>query len=301
MARAEYITGYQIAAIDGRHPHLTQLELWAELTGRREKEDRTDRMILSAHVNPAIARAYAEIRKRYVEPGWMTHHPEKRLAAARPTALVWRTVPGSIEASLYCQRTSPWQMADWGEPDTDEVPEHVLMRATWEAGVVGVPRCDVVVPSSGIAVYPIDFDETYFDELYDSAERFWCDHVIADKAPPATMRDEDVLRALYRKAGSGSVPIDADLLTLYDEARAREKEGAASKKAAKVAIMHALGTASLGQADGWTCTYRNNKGSPSTDWKNLARKLGATDDQIAEFTTTKPGPRVLRVKKAGNR
>jgi len=51
-------------------------------------------------------------------------------------------------------------------------------------------------------------------------------------------------------------------------------------------------------------TYRANKASDKTDWKALAERLLPTVSEalraqfLAEFTTTVPGPRVLRLGKA---
>lgn len=297
--------GYEIAAAQGIHPNLSKLELWANKTGRTPKanDEQRARMIIGSLVTPALADAYAKIKRRTVshvgKHSKLHRHPKMQLAVAKPNGLIHRSGKGSsVVAVLRCERVNPWQMSEWGDDGSENVPEHVLVRATWEAGVLGVDQTNVVVPASGITVYPITFDEGYFDALYEEAERFWHDHVIPDVPPRATMRDEDVLRQIYRRGKKGSLaPTEeiAELVSKYDTARAAEKAHETDKKEAWTRLVEIMGHHIECLGDGWKVTFKNNKSSTFTDWKNLTRHLGATPEQITEFTDEKIGARALRV------
>jgi hypothetical protein len=92
----------------------------------------------------------------------------------------------------------------------------------------------------------------------------------------------------------------ADKLLRYADAKATEKAAKEIAAGLQSDICAAMGDAEVlvGPDGRPLVTWKSAKDSAKTDWEALARELGATAEQIAAHTETKPGSRRFLPKDA---
>lgn len=156
----------------------------------------------------------------------------------------------------------------WGEPGTDQVPDHVAAQCI--AQLVCAPKARMVwVPvlmvGRGFALYRVDRDQAICDALEDRVCRFWKDHVEGGKPPPldAGPIDLDLLKRVPRN--ESTTEIDAELALAWRAADAEAK--AAEKKAdeLKARLIASLGGATLGICSAGDFSYRTENAGQRFD------------------------------------
>ena len=249
---------------------------------------------------------------RIYTPGTL-RHPDHEWALASPDRVVAQPGQGrparSDWLSLLEIKAVFFSGGDFGEGE-DEVPERHLVQVAWQQEVCDIEDATLVALVNGdYREYPIHRDRELGGMLLDAVGRFWQEHVLARVPPPVdgTEAYTQYLRRRHPRDMAPPLPATPELRDVV----AKVREAKAALKAAEEA--EALVTnglrAALGDHAGIEalCTYRSNKPSVKTDWEGatvaaLARyATTASPAEIeafhAEFTTTRPGARVLRLTK----
>ncbi len=141
----------------------------------------------------------------------------------------------------------------------------------------------------------------------EEASRWWRDYVVADTPPPPSSELEARQRWPWHTPGK-VVDLDeaqAELIRDYAALKRQAKSQEALEKILRDQLFPVLADADEIRINGQAvATYRANKASDKTDWKALADELLRGFDPedraryLADYTTTVPGPRVLRLGKA---
>ena len=96
---------------------------------------------------------------------------------------------------------------DWGEPGTDDVPLPCVAQTQWYLGVTGYDRWDLTAAiGRKICDYTLRRDDEFFGMLLEAAERFWRDHVLADR-PPLPDGSKEFSAFLQRRYPESVAPI----------------------------------------------------------------------------------------------
>lgn len=305
QTRARGIGGSEIASVAGVDPYRGPLDVWLRKTGRVADVAPSHHAERGTYIGPALTEWYAARTGRTVSHRGAHEQTlvceSSPIVIATPDGLVHSAGRGSKVVAVLEVKAPDWRAAHlWGEPGTDEIPDHYHPQVQWEMAAAGVDSAEVAALLSGdLAIYSVSFDGELFAALLEAAERFWRDYVTPDKAPPSdggeTAREwllqqhpravRDVLQGCAKDAAAMRelATVKASIKDL------EEREGK---------LRHQL-MAVIGDHEGLVCeavkvSWRNNKDSQRTDWEALARHLGANDDTIRQFTVTKPGPRVFR-------
>lgn len=223
-------------------------------------------------------------------------------------ATVGGKVVGGIEAKSYRGDN----LEEYGEPGTDHVDERTYYQCVIHMAVVNLPWCRVPLDTGyDFKIYHIERDRELEDAVISKLEEFYHRWVKPNMGrsiqdmdlPPVDASDAttDWIKARYRQHTEETLPPEQrhyELALKRDAVVARLKEATEQKKAIDNALRDEIGaTGSSGFKDELvTMTWREAKGRSRTDWEALARHLGATHDQIAEYTNTEPGYRRLYVK-----
>jgi putative phage-type endonuclease len=299
------VTGSEIAAVAGLSPYAGPLDIWLlkkQLAESIEDNYHTERgnFFEPAMLSWYAYRWYAYRTKQTLRYPGTLRHPKHNVVIATPDAATDRC---GVEAKAPSRRT--WHQ--WGEPGTDDVPEHYALQATFEAAVLGLPSVDVVtVLDDDLAVFPVRFDEELFAALLGIAERFWHDHVLADVPPPpdASKRARAWLLKEHPKSTLPLIDASEKMIELareYDKARAAETEAEKRREALGNQLRMLLEDHAGARADGVSISYKNNKDSVVVDWQSIVSNAQIPEHIIASHTYTKPGPRVLRVTVKGEK
>jgi len=200
----------------------------------------------------------------------------------------------------------------YGEEDTDEVPNHTLIQSHWH--LIHWPEtniCHVPVLVGGYKFefrrYVVERDAEFEGILWQDLERWHRDYIIGDKPPPVGAGDDSWIKTRYPRAKPGVAIPDTDELRelAFEKCRAAAAKKAAESREdlAKNRLRELMGEAEECRASWGSVTWRNNSPSLTTDFQRLAFHLfdelglneAARNELVAEHTTEKPGPRVLRV------
>jgi putative phage-type endonuclease len=303
--RSRGIGGSEIAAVAGIDPYRSPLDIALRKKHLVEREPETHHQLRGQYVGPALAAWYeAKTGKLVTHRGAHEQtlqseaHP---IVIATPDGLVHSAGRGSKVIAVLEVKTPYWRTAHlWGAPGTDEIPEHYVPQAIWEMAAANVNHADVGALLDGdLPIYTVPFDADLFAALLEAAERFWRDYIETDNLPPAD--GSETARAWLLKQHPRATrdmlegaAREAELLRSLRDATTSRKELEEREELLKQQLMEIIGDHEGLSCEAGRITWRCNKDSTRVDWEALAKSLAPTAEQIAQYTTTKPGARVFR-------
>lgn len=140
----------------------------------------------------------------------------------------------------------------WGDDETDQVPDRVVVQATTQ--MICAEIDEVVVPAlvggRGFRLYRLRRDEDLVAAIMDEAEEFWVKYVLTRREPPGAPPRLDLIRRIVRQEGK-VVSIPSAVLREAADARALRKAAKKRAEMADAALYAAIGDATTGEcADG---------------------------------------------------
>jgi len=195
--RKKGIGSSDIAAIAGFNPWSSPIQVYLNKTGRGEDMEMNERMQWGIHLEPIVAKAYAEKEGRKVSRvNAILQHPDSPICLAnidRMAGPLTENKNGVLEIKCTSY-AKPWA----GGADA---PDMYYCQLIWQLGITGLPWGQFAVLLNGnelIVPNPVSADNKVFENLRTIAERFWHDHVIKDVPPnPSCAADYDGVKALY--------------------------------------------------------------------------------------------------------
>ena len=235
--RQKGIGGTDISAIVGLNPWRTALDIWLEKTGQAEPQEDNEAMYWGRKMEPLLAERYEKETDRKIFETPEIIDPNKSWHRGSPDRLVYvydgvlsRDDPAHVLEGIVELKTSG-QPQEWGEPGTDEVPEHYHLQCDYYMGLTGAHWCDLAVLLMGFKrefrIYHINRDQELIDYLIEEARNFWFNYVIPG-IPPELDGSESArqyLNRLYPKSqGAMFEPTDPEILiTVGKYAHARKQ------------------------------------------------------------------------------
>ena len=318
--RLQGLGGSDLAVILGLNPWKTPFSLWQEKTQRLEPIDETLPMKFGSYVEEFVAREYAERTGQRVQRfNAMLSHPKAPLIGhvdrlvipdGQKVASYKREI--RTDKGLECKTASAFAAgrdSEWGPSGTDQVLPHYLIQSSAYMALTGCAHWDlaVLIGNHDFRIYHLHRDHELESYLLEEADRWWRDYVIADTPPPPSSELEARQRWPGHTPGK-VVDLDeaqAELIRDYAALKRQAKSQEAWEKILRDQLFPVLADADEIRINGQAvATYRANKASDKTDWKALADELLRGFDPedraryLADYTTTVPGPRVLRLGKA---
>ncbi|MDY0074069.1 MAG: YqaJ viral recombinase family protein [Thauera sp.] len=328
--RMSGIGGTDISAILGLSPYKSALQLWLEKTGRDLSEPDSasmERMHWGTVLEDVVAKHYAEVTGSKIQRiNQQMQHPDVAIARAN----IDRAVLYNGSRARWCDKTGMVIGAEkilevktahamaangpsWGEPGTDEIPEHYWMQVQWYMGITGIHDADLAVLFGGqkFEIYHIEFDRDLFNDALAEADRWWQAHIVADLPPPAATEDD--ARRLWPSHSEGKEKIvDATVAEAVEKLQAIKaeiKELEQLEQQAKDTICSAFGDAeAITYMGRKLATWKKNRDGQRTNWKQIASDIkgwmieneieegvDAVRDIIDSNTTETEGARVLRI------
>jgi YqaJ-like viral recombinase domain len=280
-----YIGGSDIAAVVGQSRFKTQLDVWAEKTGRTrfggnewtEFGDHFERPILALY-----SKRHKLVESDLIYPGTLTH-PLLQHLAATPDAIV-----GSNHAvQVKCVGLNARALRDlWGDPQDgpEAVPVDVALQVTWETGIArkvlgikGEVAHIVAMLGTDLPTYEVPFDAEMFEALETVADEFWRKHIAPDVMPEVVGDDGEILRRIFPRIANEKVlaatPEVIELVRAY--VGCRQSEGCCKKDKERIgAQLCALigdGFGFVSPEHGIKVTWGEKQGSVS--WKDVAKEF----------------------------
>lgn len=179
---------------------------------------------------------------------------------------------------------------EWGEPGTDEVPDYFYPQGIWQLGIGRMQRLTFATLFDKVefGLYPIDYRADLFEGLYEIAERFMLDHVLAQKPPPPDASDA-YSAFLSSKFATSNGQLQTPSEQLEDKIFQWARLKACEKRAHELAsgIGNEL-KAALGDDYGFAgprfgkVLWIRPKPSTKTDWEACSSALLLIAQQLAE-------------------
>jgi putative phage-type endonuclease len=293
--RRQGIGGSEIAAVCGLNPWSKPIDVWLVKRGVAESSSSFHTERGNYLEDGFLAWYAARFKRKHIDrPGTLVHarHP---LVIATPDAVADRHTVVEIKAPHW--RTG----ADWGEPETDQVPDYYLPQTMWEMAVTGLQEADVVAFLDGdIRRYRVGFDQTLFEALLEQAERFWRDHVVTGAAPPED-GSESYSEYLARRFPQSNEPVEvtdeAGVVRMVEDYKAAAEAMEAAeerKRRARQALEKRIGTHAGIKGEWGSISFKHNRDTMVVDFKALVEALKPAPGLIEQFTKTRRGPRVFR-------
>ena len=319
---AERLTGLggsDLGAILGLNPYRTPYQIWLEKSGRSEPFTGNLQTRFGSYAEEFVAREYCDRTGRQVQRyNSLLRHPNAPLLGhidrlVVPEGAKRASHQREIRTDLGLEAKTAHALAasrtgDWGEPGTDAVPASYLIQCQAYMLLTGCAHWDLAVlfGNSDFAIYHLHQDPELGEYIVDEASSWWRDYVIADTPPPPSSELEARQRWPGHTPGK-VVDLDeaqAELLRDYAALKRQAKSQEAWEKILRDQLFPVLADADEIRINGQAvATYRANKASDKTDWKALADELLRGFDPedraryLADYTTTVPGSRVLRLGK----
>jgi len=302
--RASGISGTDIAAICGIDPHKTAFRVWLEKTEQAEPIEETPQMRWGLILEPVVATQFRQAHPDFALDMAMNtttyKNPDNPLIVGTPDYLIH-----DIEQGLEVKTHGAWAAArlGFGEQGTDDVPKHHYLQCEWYMALMDWQtwHLAVLIDNSDYREFKIERNTDLDERLIGVAQAFW-DKYVVPVEPPKMDGSKDVTEYLKRQ-----YPTHTDMLLvatdaqreLYDEywqyRRARDVAVAEMNRLENVLKFH-IGDAAGLVFDNGKLTYKRCKDGSKTDWKAVAKAAGATKEQIAEYTTVRPGVRRFLAK-----
>lgn len=285
------IGGSEIAAVMGLSRWTTPLKLWAEKTGKVEREDISGKEFveLGTELEEFVARRFTKLtgiavrrdRKAYTHPKYpyLVGHID-------------RNVTGT-DAVLECKTASAYKLKEW---EGDDIPIEYVLQLNWYLGLTQskVGHIAVLIGGQKFRYKQIEYDAELFEKQVAAAVNFVEYHCAEDIPPMAVGDDNDFLKELYpREVLELIETTDREITMLIDEIEAIKKEIILCEKQQneKESTLKAF----IGDCKGIIAPDYNVtwKAQTSTRIDTAAIKAAGLYDQYSKTTET----RVLRITK----
>jgi putative phage-type endonuclease len=290
------ISASDIGAIVGVNPYKRPIDVWAEKLNRRPPPPpESDPAWLGKKIEPVLGELYSRRFGKVLIPGQLMRSKAEPWQLVTPDFIVEDERIG-VEAKT----ANLYQAKKWGQQE-DAIDLTYLPQIHWSLHVTGFHYWDVVALVGGEPrFYRIRPDRELEALLEDKARRFWEDHVLTETPPPP---DESVAYTEYlahhyrhqRPELLLATP-EIELLARYLETAERTLTTAANAAdKLRNEMRAAIGAYAGVQGLTWKALWTQHKDRAVTDWEAVARALSPTEALIATHTTTKQGPRPLRM------
>lgn len=267
--RKKGIGGSDAAAILGVNPYCTAMQIWLEKTGRFDPEDISNKppVYWGNVLEPIVADEYAKINnvklqkvnQTLIHPKypWLFGHLDRRIVG--------------LKKILECKTAGIFSAKAWGEPGSDQVPEHYIIQVQHYLSVLDYECADLAVLIGGndFRIYSIPRDDELINAMTERLNEFWHKNILADMPPDPTSRLE--AEQLWRHDNGVIINATDDALLALEEfkhVKAKITDLESQKKKAEAAL-----TKIIGEASG----------------------IGINDQVIATWKANKNGSRVLRI------
>ncbi len=252
------IGGSDAAAVLGLSPWRTPYDVYAEKIGEGDPQPENEAMRWGTLLEPVIRRRYAEIiglavhERPLIRSGhyeWLICHPD-----------------GIVDDGRLLEIKTARTSEGYGEPGTDEVPQHYLLQVHHNLIATAAPRADlaVLIGGSDLRIYTIEPDPAIHANLIEIEAAFWACVQRRDPPWPASLADAQARWG--RISAKGCVIADSATIEAVEHARSLKRaiksytEALESSTLAIVSALAARGDTLVDDAGHVLATWRMNKG-----------------------------------------
>jgi len=299
-ARAQGLGGTDISAVAGLNPWRTPFDVYCEKRGLTERQPENEAMKMGKRLEPVVLDLYEEATGYQTEPGLFTVHPSLPWACGTPDALTLAPEGPLVEIKTAGAR----QASRWGEPGTDQIPDHYLLQVQWYLTLTKRQAADIAVLLGGqeFRLYHLAHNQALEDRLLEIGEKFWKENVLAGN-PPEIGGGESAKRWLQQTFPKDTrpelltaPPVLDEVASLLDHEISEIDRLEAQAEVHRNIIKQHIADAAGVEGFKWRATWKASKDTAVTDWAKVAWYLSQDNPAALEiakqkFTNNKPGSR----------
>lgn len=310
VLRQSGIGGSDIAAIIGVSPYATAYDIYQSKT-QPVNEDSNEFAYWGTVLEDVVAREFSKRNGLKIQNvNFLMRHPQHHWAIANIDRAVinsevkgWGNVrfkDGRLTTNeiVEIKTASEYVGKNWGLEESDEVPDQYQCQAQWYMGVTGVQVCYMAVLIGGnkYRQYKIERHQEFIDYLFEEAESFWNNNVLAGVEPDATtLQNAKDKYPRHNPDTTLDVALDSEAAKVfehYESLKAQEKEVKAALDLAQTDLICQIQNNEALAIDGEiVATYKtqvSNRFNSSQFKKDMP--------ELAESYTKQSESRVMRVK-----
>lgn len=315
-ARQSGIGGSDISAIMGFNPYKTAYDLYIEKVSDVCEEKMSEPAYWGTILEDVVAKEYAQRNGVKVQKvNFMLRHPQYPFAVANiDRAVVNPAISGNVRLRDDCTLTtdkllevktaSEYVKNNWGNEDTDQVPDNYNLQVQWYMGITGVHQCDLALLIGGnkYRQYSVAFDPDLFAIMIDEARNFWENHVLTGITPEATtLANAKHKYAKILPDSTLDLKFNDDdniaIIDRYIELKDTEKQVKSDIEATQTALINLIGFNEALAVDGeLVVTYKAQKGRETFDKKGFLKAYPDLAEKFDKFTTVGTPTRNLKIK-----
>lgn len=306
--RQSGIGGSDIAAIIGVSPYATAYDIYQSKT-QPVNEDTNEFAYWGTVLEDIVAREFSKRSGLKIQNvNFLMRHPEHRWAIANiDRAIINRDVSGNVrfkdgklttDQIVEIKTASEYVGKNWGLEESDEVPDQYQCQAQWYMGVTDTQVCHMAVLIGGnkYRQYKIERHQDFIDYLFEAAESFWTNNVLAGVEPDATTL-QNAKDKYPRHNPDTTLDVEPDseaakVFEYYESLKAQEKEVKAALELAQTDLICQIQDNEALAIDGEVvATYKvqvSNRFNSSQFKKDMP--------ELAEKYNKQSESRVMRVK-----
>ena len=201
-ARRHYLGGSEIAAIMGKNPYKTALQVWKEKTGQFTPQVDSGILELGRVFEAVLSAKFSDVTGLKVHQDYkIRFHKQHPFLRANLDRVIVSSEKHPSPGVLELKTTNSFSVREW----TEEIPLTWLYQIQFYLMITGYSYAYLYVYERDTCKYHfpkyIERDEALIQELEYEAVQFWTQHVEANM-PPEPVNNEDVL-LLYPDARQG--------------------------------------------------------------------------------------------------
>ncbi len=217
-ARTKGIGSSESAKAIGLSDYGSQLELFAEKTGRKKPFAGNRACRRGKHHEALIAQDWQEINNQTLElyPAPLFIHPELPWMRATPDGIINRKRLLEIK---FCG----WRMKEkFGDQGTDEIPTDYLIQAQHQMAVMGADAVDFAVLfelDADPVAYLVERNDKLIERMISIEQEFW-ERIVRDDPPQPDWKHAgtpDLIKELYNVETGETVILKAEDADLWNE------------------------------------------------------------------------------------
>lgn len=150
----------------------------------------------------------------------------------------------------------------WGEENTDQVPDYIMVQCLWQALVadLDIIHIGVLIGEHGFklklyTINPLELKEET-EEIVSRVSKFWHENVMEGVPPKDTLPNLDTLKKIIRVPNK-TVDISKSIVTSWLVAKEELVIATAKERGLKKTLLNEMGDAELGSCELGTLTYYN--------------------------------------------
>ena len=254
--RKDYIGSSDAAAILGVNPYENAYDIWLQKTGKLEIEKaETPDMSLGRALEKTILDLAEQDLGSIDTAAGLEFILDSLHIISHPDGIVLKTYE-PVEAKESGIRNPFYAKENWGEANTDQVPDMILIQTQVHILATKKSICHIptILGGRGYVMFFTPEDKELQQMILNSVGHFWDEHIVKDIPPENVLPTMDVIKRIRRQPNS-TIDIPKELVEERETAQIFLKSAEKDFEIKDMALRTALGTAEAGRFDGGLVTY----------------------------------------------